>query len=128
MCNRSRFGLGTVARVLIRNVGDLLLSAIIIDTPETLDYLAIGNKVMVVFKETEVVLGLDTEQQISLQNRIPGSVAAIERGTLLSRVTLDTAVGSIVSVITSNAVAQLGLEVGSAAVALVKTNEIMLSA
>ena len=109
-------------------VGEQQLSAIVIDTPETLDWLRKGGDVGVVFKETEVVLGTDDGAAISLQNRIPGSVASIEQGQLLSRVVLDTSVGPIASVITSRAVTQLGLKEGASAVAFIKTNEVMLEA
>ena len=118
---------GSLSLVRVR-VAEFLLSAIIIDTPDTLHYLEPGREVSVVFKETEVVLGTSSNLTVSLQNRIPGTVAAIEHGQLLSRVTLDTNLGPLVSVITSKAVTQLGFAEGSAAVALIKTNEMMLSA
>lgn len=118
---------GSLSLVRVR-VADLLLSAIVVDTPATLSYLHAGAEVAVIFKETEVVLGVGEAPTVSLQNRIPGTVKAVERATLLSRVVLDTAHGPIVSVITTRAVDQLGLAPGVPAMALIKTNEIMLSA
>ena len=118
---------GNLSLARIR-VGRFLLSAVVIDTPESCAYLQERAEVQAVFKETEVVLGNQDLQGISLQNRLPGLVAAIEKGTLLSRVVLKTEVGEIASVVTSAAIGQLGLEVGSNATALIKTNEIMLSA
>ncbi len=52
---------------------------------------------------------------------------AIESGQLLSRLALKTAVGLIFSVITTKAVNQLQLQVGSEITAMVKTNEVMLT-
>jgi molybdopterin-binding protein len=107
-------------------VEHLSLSAIVIDTPETASYLKPGHAIRVVFKETEVIIGKGKRHDISLQNKLEGTVAALESGVLLSRVTVETAVGAIVSVITSRAVQQLGLEVGSGVTAMIKTNEVML--
>lgn len=105
----------------------LLLSAILIDTAETAPYLRQYQPVKVMFKETEVVLGKGTDFQISLQNRLEGTITSIEKGILLSKVILSTDCGNITSIVTSRAIDQLELTTGSVATAMVKTNEIMLS-
>lgn len=110
------------------NVGGIKLSAILIDTPETSSYLKIGHSVKVIFKETELILGKGEEIRISLQNRIPGTVKSIEKGELLSKVTLQTEVGDIASIITTNAVSQLEIQLGVEVIGMIKTNEMMLSA
>jgi molybdate transport system regulatory protein len=107
-------------------VGDVHLSAIVIDTPETVPHLKEGNAIHVIFKETEVILGSGKDHHISLQNKLEGYVDSIETGDLLSRLILDTTVGKIVSVITTNAVNQLQLKRGSEITAMIKTNEMML--
>ncbi len=114
----------SLVRVVVAHIP---LTAIVIDTPESAPYLEPGNEINVIFKETEVIIGKGKEHQISLQNRIPGTVQAIEAGELLSRVVVNTPAGEIVSVITANAVAQLTLTVGSEVTAMIKTNEIMVS-
>lgn len=116
---------GALALVGIK-VQDLTLSAIIIDTPETVSYLKAGHAIRVVFKETEVIIGRGAGHDISLQNKLEGTVAAVESGELLSRVTIDTVAGPVVSVITSQAVRQLTLKVGDEVTAMIKTNEVML--
>jgi len=108
-------------------VDELNLTAIVIDTPQTADYLKVGQVVQVMFKETEVVIGKGDTQAISLQNQLPGQVAAIEKGSLLCKLKVSTKVGEITSIITTRAVEQLALELGSAVVAMIKTNEMMLS-
>ena len=108
-------------------VGPFHLTSIVIDTPETASYLHEGGAVNVIFKETEVIIGKGTAHPISLQNKFTGTISSIESGDLLSRVRLDTKVGNIVSVITTNAVNQLQLTEGSEVTAMVKTNEVMLS-
>ncbi|SRR5690606_30961656 len=108
------------------NVNEQLLSAIVIDNPETAPYLIPGNSIKIIFKETEVIIGKGKTDNISLQNKFTGSVEFIETGELLSKLTLNTSVGKIISIITTNAVNQLGLKKGSEVTAMVKTNEMML--
>ena len=108
-------------------VGELKFSAIVIDTPQTCSYLQLKHPVKVIFKETEVIMATGKIHPISLQNRIPGTIFLIESDNLLSKVVVDSSVGKITSIITTNAVNQLGLEVGKEVIAMIKTNELMLS-
>jgi len=108
-------------------LGDLELSAIVIDTPSSSDYLRLGNEVQVIFKETEVIIAKENNVPISLQNKIPGTIDSIETGDLLAKIIIRSAYGKITSVITKNAVEQLGLEKESPVLAMIKTNEMMLS-
>ena len=94
-------------------VQHLPITAIVIDTPETASYLEIGNAISVVFKETEVI--------------IVGIISKVQSKELLSKLTIDTPVGEISSIITTNAVQQLNLTEGIEVTAMIKTNEIMLS-
>lgn len=107
-------------------VGQIRLSSIVIDTLDTAPYLKPGNNVSVIFKETEVIIGKGKDHKVSLQNKFEGHVESIETGDLLSKLSLSTKVGKIISVITTNAVDQLQLKKGSEITAMVKTNEIML--
>jgi molybdopterin-binding protein len=104
-----------------------LLSSIVIDTPETATYLVEGGEVKVIFKETEVIIATGETQGISLRNKFKGNVERIDSDILLSKLTIDTPVGKITSIITSNAVGELGVKVGSEVTAMVKTNELILS-
>ena len=106
---------------------DLTLTAVIIDTPETVDYLVLDQPIRVLFKETEVILATPDIQGIGLLNQIPGVVRQIEMEPLLSRIRIATSVGNIKAVVTSEAVRILNLEVGLSVIALIKTNEIMLA-
>ena len=107
-------------------VADLSFTTIVIETPDTASYLKQDASIKVMFKETEVIIAED-DLGISLQNRIPGQVTAINKGALLSQVTLRYQDHTVTSIITTNAVDQLGIIPGSKVVAMVKTNEIMLS-
>ena len=105
--------------------GDLF-TAILVGTPESVTWLKAGNIVAVLFKETEVSLAKNLSGQISLRNRIPGRIAAIRKGRLLSEVRLDYRGHPVVSVITTRSVERLELAPGDAVEGLVKANEITL--
>ena len=117
---------GELSIVQVR-IGEVLFSTILIDTPETVSYLEKGSEVGVIFKETEVILGVGDMSGISLRNKIKGKVVDIASDNLLSRVRIETGIGIISSIITSNAVKQLEIVSGMEVTAMVKTNEIMLS-
>jgi molybdate transport system regulatory protein len=107
-------------------VADIPFTSIVIETPESAPYLKSGTPVKVIFKETEVIIGKHSEV-ISLQNRIPARITEINSGELLTQLSLEYQSYSINSIITTNAVRQLQLEPGNEVIAMVKTNEIMLS-
>ena len=108
------------------NVTNIIITSIVIETPETAGYLKVGAPIKVMFKETEVIIG-KISKDISLQNRIPVKVVKIKTGQLLSQLDLQFGKLAVSSIITSNAVKQLQLAVGAEVIAMIKTNEIMLS-
>jgi len=113
---------------LIRiKVGSGEFKSIVIDTPESSDYLSVGKEVKVLFKESETVLARDLAGEISLQNRITGIVTGVEKGQLLSNVHLDCDGSQVSSIITTLSVERLGIDIGVELVALIKTNEIVLA-
>ena len=87
----------------------------------------LGEETEVLFKETEVTLGLDQNLAVSQQNQLPGEITALEKGKLLARVSINTICGPINAIVTANAVEQLQLKIGNSIKALIKTNELMLS-
>ena len=109
------------------SVGELNFKSIVIETPVSVDYLTEGGDILVLFKETEVIIGKGENLAISLRNKMTGRITDLKIGALLARLTIETSAGSIVSLITANAVNNLNLEKGSEVVAMVKTNEILLS-
>ncbi|OIR17867.1 DNA-binding transcriptional regulator ModE [mine drainage metagenome] len=109
-------------------VGDDVFTATLLETPETADYLKIGSKVTLLFKETEVALAKNLSGLISLRNRIVVTIRSIERGDILSAVRLDYVGNALTSVITARAVDRLQLAVGDQVEALIKANEIALMA
>jgi molybdate transport system regulatory protein len=82
-----------------------------------------GMPVTLLFKETEVSLAKNLSGLISMRNRLPATVTAIEYGTLLTRVTLDFNGHALESIITTRSSHTLALTVGDTVEALIKANE-----
>jgi len=108
-------------------VGDVIFTSIVIDTPETLDYLKIGNAINLYFKETEVIISKTEDLKISLQNQIPCEIVSINLGLILSELHLMFGAYKITAIITSNACEQLHLQENDKVIALIKTNEVSIS-
>jgi molybdate transport system regulatory protein len=107
-------------------VGADTFSATLLESPQASPYLAVGNAVTVLFKETEVSLAKDLSGRISLRNRLRATVREIRRGEILSEVLLDYHGQTIASIITSRAVQRLELADGDEVEALIKANEVSL--
>ncbi len=107
--------------------GEIKLTTIVIDTPQTSSYLRPNHSVKVIFKENEVIIANAINCSISLQNKFYGEIISIESDKLLSKLVIKTSVGNITSIITTNAVNQLDLQLGKMVTAMIKTNELMLS-
>jgi molybdate transport system regulatory protein len=87
----------------------------------------IGTIVEVLFKETELIISKNDTNLISLQNQFDCVVISIKTGKLLSQITLKYYNIELNSIITSYTIDKLNLVIGDRVVALVKTNEIMVS-
>lgn len=109
------------------DVDGFAVRSIVIETPETASYLRVGQPIHVLFKETEVVIGVGDVSNVSLQNKLPVVIEKVENGTLLSLIHLRFGEHQLVAVISSNAVEQLQLAFGHQVMAMVKLNEVMLS-
>ncbi len=117
---------GELSIVTIK-VDTISFTAIVIDTPVTAPYLKVGNPIKVIFKETEVIIGIGSVDGISLRNKLFGKVISIDSDNLLSKLIIETDIGKITSIITSNSVKRLKIEIGSEVCAMIKTNELLLS-
>lgn len=65
--------------------------------------------------------------RISARNQISGTVTSVKEGAVEAQVTIDIGGQSLVSVVTMDAIASLGIAVGSPVVALVKADSVMLA-
>ena len=116
---------GRLSLVDVR-VGDDMYTATLLETPETAPYLKVGGQVRLLFKETEVSLAKGLSGMLSLRNRIPATVRAIECGDIMSAVELDYRGQTLTSVITSRAAERMQLAVGDQVEGLVKANEMLI--
>jgi molybdopterin-binding protein len=122
------------------SVGFLTLTSIVIDTPATSAYLTKGHPVKLLFKETEVIIARVQPLAISVQNKIECIIRKIRPGKILCQLDLEIVVSEtmagagtgerreIRSIITRNACEQLNLTENERIIALIKTNEVSLSA
>jgi molybdate transport system regulatory protein len=117
-----------ISLVKVKTDNGIIFTSMVLDTTETADYLTNGNVVKIIFKETEVIIAKDAVLNISVQNQLPCVIQSIKMGVLLSQVTLLFGETTVKSIITTNACNQLHLKKQDAVVALIKTNEISLSA
>lgn len=107
-------------------VNDIGFAALLIDSVGAHDWLYVGAKVYLVFKETEVSLAKNLSGLISMRNRIKTTVTEIEKGELFSKVELRLSGFPVSSAITTRAVELLKLAVGDEVEALIKANEVTL--
>lgn len=107
-------------------VGEHRFTATLIGAGDEVAAWPAGMPVTLLFKETEVSLAKNLSGLISMRNRMQCTITAIERGKLLTRVTLDFGGHSIESVITTRSSHALSLTVGDTVEGLVKANEMTL--
>jgi len=108
-------------------VNDNTFACILLEAPDSSPYLAVGNEVDVLFKETEVSLAKNLSGLISLRNRIHGTVRTIRKGEILSEVVLDCGGYPVTSIITSRSIVRLDIKEGDEVEALIKANEVALT-
>ena len=116
---------GSVAIVDV-TVAARLFTVTLLGSPEHLASWKIGQSVQLLFKESEVALAKNLSGQISLRNRLPGTIVAIEVGQVLTRAIIDMNGLMISSVITSRSARGLQLAIGDQVEGLVKSNEMSL--
>lgn len=101
-------------------------SALLIESVIQPEWLLTGNSVDLVFKETEVSLAKNLYGLISMRNRMNCKVLQVERGGLLSKISLQFQEYVVTSAITTRSIDSLQLNVGDEVDALVKSNEVSL--
>ena len=66
-------------------------------------------------------------QAIDTANQFRGKVVEIVLGSVVSEVEVETPLGKVASVITTRAVRELGLEIGSEVIAFVKVTDMAIA-
>ncbi len=108
-------------------VGEDVFSATLLETPDSAPYLKVGHPVKLLFKETEVSLAKNLTGLISLRNRLSVTVLDIQRGAIMSTVSLDYRGEKLVSAVTTRSIERLQLVSGDNVEALVKANEMVIA-
>ena len=87
--------------------------------------LAPGKKAYAVIKATEV--GRGEHLPLSARNQFPGKILGVEKGAVNSIVRISALGGCTISAtISNNAVEELGLKEGEAALAVIKATSVMI--
>ena len=68
-----------------------------------------------------------TIHTINVRNQFRGRIKEIVVGPVVSEVDVDTALGIVTSVITTRSVKELGLQIGTEVLALVKSTEVSIA-
>ncbi len=116
-----------LSQVTILLGGNIELKCLILETTSSAAYLKIGVKRAVIFKETEVILARGGQPDISLQNKIPGTIQHIYEDKLLCEVAVNTTAGLVHSIIGVESKREMGLKIGEPITVMIKEDEIMLS-
>jgi molybdate transport system regulatory protein len=90
-------------------------------------HLQADDEVVAIFKSSSVLLTTDISLNISARNKFQGVVKEIHSGEVNSEVLMDTGNSEVIaSVITINAIKELGLKVGDNVSAIIKASDIIL--
>ncbi|MFB7507971.1 TOBE domain-containing protein [Streptomyces broussonetiae] len=106
--------------------GQHLMAAITKESAEDLA-LAPGSAVRALVKSTEVSLATSRIKGLSIRNQLPGAVTGLRTGAVMASVKITVDGAELTAAITKDAVADLGLFVGSDVVALIKATEVSLA-
>ncbi|MGW7530510.1 TOBE domain-containing protein [Streptomyces sp. NPDC054783] len=106
--------------------GQHLMAAITKESAEDLS-LTPGSPVRALVKSTEVSLATHRVEGLSIRNQLPGAVVGLTTGAVMASVKISVDGGELTAAITKDAVADLGLFVGSDVIALIKATEVSLA-
>ena len=65
--------------------------------------------------------------KLSARNQLPGTIVEIHKGATTSHVIVDVGGARVFASITNEAVAELGLEKGKKAIAVIKASDVMVA-
>jgi molybdate transport system regulatory protein len=102
-------------------------SSLIINSESTDAYIKEGNKVNMLFKETEISLKRYHDKLVKRQNKVIAEVTEILNGKILSQVKLKYKEHNVTAIVLTRLLNELALEEGKKAVMILRTQEILLS-
>jgi molybdopterin-binding protein len=117
---------GHVFQVVVQ-VGSVEITAVAVDITPSHPDAAAGKKAGIVFKEAETALALDLPpHSLSIRNRLPCRVIAVEDDGILANVRLDYEGNPLCALITSGSAGDLAVAPGKMVNALIKSTEVMI--
>jgi molybdate transport system regulatory protein len=105
--------------------GYSLVSVITNSAVESLN-LKLNDDVVAIFKSSNVLLTTDLTLNISARNKFQGTITKINEGEVNSELVVDVGGDTIASVITTQAVKNLGFKVGAQVSAVIKSSDVMI--
>ncbi len=108
------------------DVSGVRFTALLIDSIEDESEITVGDRVRVLFKETEVAIASGLSGKISLRNRMDCQLNEIIKGKILTRLLLDYNGNPLEAVVTTRSSEMMGLKQGMELQVLVKATEIIL--
>ncbi len=112
--------------LVVAQAAGIAFHTMVIDEPDTADYLQEGKPVSLVFKENAVSIAKNVSGMLSIRNRIPCTVSNLKMSEVLSKLALDVKGHVFYSIITTHAVKELNIQVGDQVEALIKATDISL--
>ncbi|MBW8889112.1 MAG: TOBE domain-containing protein [Fibrobacteres bacterium] len=109
------------------DVAGTRLTSLVLESATSAAYLAPGNPITVLFKESEVSLAVGPLPRISIRNRLPCRVVSLAEGGILAHVVLAFAETRLHALISTRAARELELSPGAAVYALIKATEVGLA-
>lgn len=89
-------------------------------------WLSPGDKVFCTFQEGSVCVSKECPGKVSIENRLPATITSVRRNDALCELTFESEMGPVVSLITTEAFEELGLEEGGSATMLLRGIDIGL--
>jgi molybdate transport system regulatory protein len=115
----------TTAHVMIDVKGQIVTASI---TDESVDDLGlkVGQAVKAVIKSSDVLVAVAQTLKISARNIFDGKIVEIKKGVTTSHVLIDVKGQIITASITEESVADLGLKLGEAVKAVIKSSDVLV--
>jgi molybdate transport system regulatory protein len=116
----------TTAHVLIDVKGQIVTASI---TDESVDDLGlkVGEAVKAVIKSSDVLVAIGQDLKISARNIFDGKIVEIKKGVTTAHVLIDVMGQTLTAAITEESVASLGLKVGEAVKAVIKSSDVLVA-
>ncbi len=89
--------------------------------------LKVGGAVKAVIKSSDVLVAIGPDLKISARNIFDGKIVDIKKGVTTSHVLIDVKGQTVTASITEESVASLGLKVGEAVKAVIKSSDVLVA-